>query len=115
MKRPREASAAPEAVRNAPPGESFPLPPEDQVFFDQSLRTAVRGLGKQTRARRVAPAGVGEDRTSRAARELAAQIDHTMRLENQATGEAANPTRIRQIEEQLRLKPSLVWTLPDDL
>jgi hypothetical protein len=54
MKRPREASAVPEAVRNAPPVESSPLPPEDQVFFDQSLRTAVRGLGKLIRARRKA-------------------------------------------------------------
>jgi hypothetical protein len=38
-----------------------------------------------------------------------------MRLENQAPGEAESQARVRHIEEQLRLTPSLLWTLPDDL
>lgn len=74
----------------------------------------MQGVGTIIRARRKAPAAA-EDRISRAARELARQIDHTMRLENQALGEAGSQARVRYIEEQLRLNPSVLLTLPDDI
>jgi predicted DNA-binding mobile mystery protein A len=84
----------------------------------KSLRQAADALGADLHyvfVPRQPLSATVEDRISRAARYLAGQIDHTMRLENQAPGEAASQARLRQIEEQLRLTPSLLWTLPDDL
>jgi hypothetical protein len=47
-----EASAAAEIVR-PPPAEAAPtLPSPDQKFFNESLRTGVRGLGELVRNRK---------------------------------------------------------------
>lgn len=90
----------------------------DEAVTLKTLRQAADALGADLHyvlVPRQPLSAALEDRISRAARHLAEQVDHTMRLENQATGDAASQLRIRQIEEQLRLTPSLVWTLPDDL
>jgi predicted DNA-binding mobile mystery protein A len=90
----------------------------DEAVTLKALRQAANALGAELHyvlvPRQPVSAEV-EDRISRAARYLAEQVDHTMRLENQSTGGAASEARVRQIEEQLRLAPSLLWTLPDDL
>jgi predicted DNA-binding mobile mystery protein A len=90
----------------------------DEAVTLKALRQAADALGADLHyvlVPRQPLAATVEDRISRAARHLAGQVDHTMRLENQATGAAASQMRIRRIEEQLRLTPSLLWTLPDDL
>lgn len=90
----------------------------DEAVTLKALRQAADALGAElyyVLVPREPLSAAVEDRISRAARYLAGQVDHTMRLENQATGEAESQARVRQIEEQLRLRPSLLWTLPDDL
>jgi hypothetical protein len=90
----------------------------DEAVTLKALRQAADALGADLHyvlVPRQPLSAALEDRISRAARHLAGQVDHTMRLENQETGDAASQMRIRRIEEQLRLTPSLLWTLPDDL
>lgn|GEM_PF-6848800 len=56
-----------------------------------------------------------EARIDRVARFLAGQVHHSMRMEDQATDPPELQERIREIKDQLRLMPSLLWTLPDDV
>jgi hypothetical protein len=55
-----------------------------------------------------------EEKIDRAARFLAGQVHHSMRMEDQATDAAELQERINEIKNQLRLTPSLLWTLPRD-
>lgn len=56
-----------------------------------------------------------EAEIDRAARFLAGQVHHSMRMEDQATEPAELLERIKEIKDQLRLTPSLLWTLPHDV
>lgn len=53
MKSPREAATA-EVVRPPVAGDAPPMPSEDQVYFDESLRYAAQRIGGLIRARRKA-------------------------------------------------------------
>ena len=55
-----------------------------------------------------------EERLDRAARFLAGQVHHSMRMEDQATDPGEMTERIEEIKAQLRRTPSLLWTLPDE-
>jgi hypothetical protein len=52
MKSHRETTVAAEVVRASAAGEVRPMPSEDQVYFDESLRSAARQIGGLIRARR---------------------------------------------------------------
>jgi predicted DNA-binding mobile mystery protein A len=56
-----------------------------------------------------------EEKIDRAARYLAGQVHHSMRMEDQATEPAELEERVNEIREQLRLAPSLLWTLPREV
>lgn len=56
-----------------------------------------------------------EAEIDRAARFMAGQVHHSMRMEDQATEPAELLERIKEIKDQLRLTPSLLWTLPHDV
>lgn len=56
-----------------------------------------------------------EERIDRAARLLAGQVHHSMRMEDQATEPAELTERIEEIKAQFRLHPSLLRALPDEL
>lgn len=56
-----------------------------------------------------------EEQLDRAARFLAAQVHHSMRMEDQATEPAEMTRRIEEIKTRLRLTPALLRTLPDEL
>jgi predicted DNA-binding mobile mystery protein A len=56
-----------------------------------------------------------EQKIDRAARFLAGQVHHSMRMEDQATEPAEFEERVNEIKEQLRLAPSLLWTLPREV
>lgn len=55
-----------------------------------------------------------EDRLDRAARLLAGQVHHSMRMEDQETEPAEMRERIEEIKARLRLSPSLLRNLPDE-
>jgi predicted DNA-binding mobile mystery protein A len=56
-----------------------------------------------------------EDRATQVARFMAGQVHHSMRMEDQATGEDERNDRVEEIRQQLLQNPSLLWSVPDDL
>lgn len=54
-----------------------------------------------------------DQRAESVARVLAAQVHHSMRMEDQATGDAEWRARVADIKATLLRTPSLLWTMPD--
>jgi transcriptional regulator with XRE-family HTH domain len=56
-----------------------------------------------------------EAEIDRVARFMVGQVHHSMRMEDPETGLPELLERIREVKDQLRLTPSLLWTLPNDV
>lgn len=56
-----------------------------------------------------------EHRAGQVARFMAGQVHHSMRMEDQATGEEERRDRTEELKRMLLETPSLLWTVPDDL
>jgi predicted DNA-binding mobile mystery protein A len=83
-----------------------------------ALRDAARAMGGELHYVVVPVRPVRETleaRAARIARFMVDQVRHSMRMEDQATGEAQRQDRLKETRERLLKRPSLLWTLPDDL
>jgi hypothetical protein len=56
-----------------------------------------------------------ENRATRVARFMAGQVHHSMRMEDQQTGAPEQRDRLEELRQSLLEKPSLLWSVPDDL
>ena len=56
-----------------------------------------------------------EDRATVVARFMSGQVHHSMRMEDQETGEDERDERFEEIRAQLLENPSLLWAVPDEL
>jgi predicted DNA-binding mobile mystery protein A len=56
-----------------------------------------------------------ERRATQVARFMASQVHHSMRMEDQGTGEEEQKDRFEELRQMLLQTPSLLWAVPDDL
>lgn len=83
-----------------------------------ALREAARALGAELHYVVLPIVPLKETLDARAehvARFMAGQVHHSMRMEDQGTGEREAKDRIEELRQMLLQNPALLWTVPDDL